>query len=311
MYDQAGGPIFTSEYSAYRPGKVLIGHRSIVVVLHSIYQREKWQHRIDFEWDCIDTIYTQSGRLPSLIITTKYAPRMYRNIEQDESNTPFGMRPNKFARKKSRIPCLDTAHSAIIGSCFSWEFVFEPQQSIRAIQNLVEHIPDGPTSMRISLRSMRSLVPFPTALQELSTQISLLQLPFCVNFQAMKIALSGHVPPKLISILLITMSKALKDGKSEEHCAEALRRFDRDLPWPGPHTPSKEYSFSAMSTLLRSLLDESLLDNSAYRAVKRSDTLAMIHRMTITPTGLYLEGPDPEVSATAMRAESHVLTGFI
>ena len=284
-----------TEYSLPRTGKVLIGHRSIVVVLNSVIDQSKWQFRIDFEWDCIDMIYTQQGRLPSLMITTKYAPRMYRNTEHDLPNMMTSPRNNKFARKKSRIPCLDALHSSIIGSCFTWEFIFEPRQSLRPVQNLVEHIPDGPTSMRISVATICALTPFADALRALNLHMAKKQLPFIINFQAMRLALGGHLPPELVGGLLDYMSKLLRMGKSALHCAEVLRKLDRDLPWHGPQTPAEDLGPKTVMTVLQELMDGDMMDNSAFRAVERSDTLAMVHRMRVTPTGLYLEGPDPEV----------------
>ena len=297
-YDRRGSPIFVSEYSANRPGQLLVGHRSIVVVLMDPYRPGKWHQRIDFAWDCTDIIYTQQGRLPSLMITCKHSPRLYRNIEQGEQN---GSRTNKNARKKSRIPCLDSTHSKIVGSCFTWEFVFEPRQHLRPIQALVEHIPDGPSSMRISVASRHANKPFDEALKSLNQCLSHAEIPFCVKFQALKIALNGHVPPDAIEQLVPHLMSAIKAGKTEQHCAEALRKMDRDLPWPGPHTKYKEINTEALKSTWKAILGENLTANSTFLAVRKSDTMAMVHRMVVTPTGLYLEGPDPEVCLRTCR----------
>jgi hypothetical protein len=311
-YDSKGSPAYVSEYSTPRLGKLLIGHRSIVVVLNTPYTGD-WMHRIDFDWDCIDIIYTQQGRLPSLMITCKWAPRMYRNTELRQVGIARRLSMNRFARKKSRIPCLDTTHSQVVGSCFTWEFVFEPAQSLHPIRGLVEHIPDGPTSMRVSVKSMHATQPLNETMRSLNLHLTDLQLPFSINFQAMKLALSGHLPPKTVDHFTPILLKALQNGKSEYHCAEALRKFDRDLPWPGPQTPSKDLDKKAMNKTLQDIIDGDLEDSSTFRAVKRNDTLAMIHHMQITPTGLYLEGPEPEVSPSSMtrgwRQLSHTFLG--
>lgn len=294
-YDSQESPAYVSEYSSPRLGKLLIGNRSIVVVLATPYSNQ-WIHRIDFDWNCIDIIYTQQGRLPSLMITCKWAPRMYRNTELEQASTMRRPPMYRFARKKSRMPCLDTTHSKVIGSCFTWEFVFGPGQSLHPIRGLVEHIPDGPTSMRISVKSSHAAKPLNETMRSLNLHLAALQLPFSIKFQAMKLGLNGHLPPNIVEHLLPILLKALESGKSEYHCAEALRKFDRDLPWPGPQTPYKDLDSKAMNKLLQDIVDGDLEDSSTFRAVKRNDTLAMIHHIQITPTGLYLGGPEPEVS---------------
>jgi hypothetical protein len=295
-YGSTGSPMFVSEYSSNRPGKLLIGSRSIVAILSQRYSPNEWVQRIDFEWEFVDIIYTQGGRLPSLMITCKYGPRMYRRVEAEQMASPL-RRTIKSQRKKARIPCLDTAHSKIVGSCFTYELIFDAQESLPAIRSLVEHIPDGPTSMRISVQTVIAKTPFDGALQELNLWLSQTQLPFPVRFQAMKLVLNGHLPPKSVTSLVHILVDALTKGRSALHCAEALRQFDRDLPWPGPQTPYKEMAPKAMEDLLKQLIDGGQAENSTSRAVRRNDTLALIHHAVITPTGLYLEGPEPEVSS--------------
>jgi hypothetical protein len=140
-YGASGSPVFVSEYSSNRPGKLLIGSRSIVAVFSQRYSPDKWAHRIYFGWNCIDMIYIQRGRYPSLMITCKYAPKMIRRVDTEELASPLRAQTLRSQRKKARIPCLDIAHGKVAGASLTYELVLEANQSLRALRNVVEHIP--------------------------------------------------------------------------------------------------------------------------------------------------------------------------
>jgi hypothetical protein len=149
--------------------------------------------------------------------------------------------------------------------------------------------------MRISVKSVKAKTPFDVAVQALNLCLSRSQLPFPVKFQAMKLALNGHLSPPAVINLADILVNAITKGHSTVHCAEALRQFDRDLPWPGPQTPTKDLDPEVMRGLLQKLISNDLENRSIYRAVRSNNTLALIHHVRVTPAGLYLEGPEPEV----------------
>jgi hypothetical protein len=292
--------VFVSEYSSNKPGRLLIGSRSIVAIFSPIHAPNEWSHRIDFEWDFIETIYTQDGRSPSLRISCNYAPRMYRRIEVEQILPRFGALTQRNQKKKARISCLDQEHSKVAGSCLTYEFIFKEHQSFNTIRNLVENIHDGPTSVRIRVKSVMATTSFNVELAELNFWLSRYQIPFAIKFQVMKLVLNGHLPPKDVRSLIPIVKIALKNGRGVFHCGEALRQLDRDLPWPSPQTHYDELAPPALEALLQKLITSNLENCSTYRAIKRNDTLALIHHVRITPAGIYLEGPEPEVSNTKL-----------
>ncbi|KIW00874.1 uncharacterized protein PV09_07630 [Verruconis gallopava] len=301
-YEKTGSPVFVSEYSSSQPGKILVGHRAIVVVLSQATSPRLWVRRIDFEWDFIDMIYTQRGDEDSILITCKYAPRMFSRNEMDVLMS-FLSSKNQNSRNKMRISMLDPAHGKVAGTCLTYELVLQTSKSIHTIRKLIEHMPNRLATMRTRVKTVVSKAKYNDSLAILDQQLSKSQLPFVVKFQAMKLALNGHLPPHTICNEIIGIAKqALAKGRSNIHVAEALRQLDRDLPWPGPQTPYVELKQQAVEGLLQKLMYGSLTNSPTYWSIKKNDNLALIHHVSLTPAGVYLDGPDPEVINRVLRS---------
>jgi hypothetical protein len=150
----------------------------------------------------------------------------------------------------------------------------------------------------VDVKEIQSLKPFDESLRFLNLTLTGLRVPFVISFQMVKLALNGHVHPDVVgeTILAVIMEAFHSEGKSAVHCAEALRQLDRDLEWSGPQTPRANVDEQAIQKLLRNILKGDLEHSATYRAVQKNETIAMIHHVQVTPAGIYLEGPDPEVS---------------
>lgn len=257
---------------------------------------------MDFPWDFVETIYTASGKFPSVILTCNYCPKMYRPNEPTSFDLMNGQRGNR--RKKVRIACLDAQHSQFAGSCLTYELVLPVQQDLRPIQNVVEHIPDGPRTVRLRISSMRPQVPFNFELKELNFRLSQSTLPLAVRFQCLKLATNSRLRPRDVFPLITLLVQAIKNGKGHELCSEAVRQLYRDLPMASPHIQYRDLAPTTIKAQLLEILDSPLDQSSAFHAVAKNDTLALIHHVRITPGGLYLEGPEPEVSLASGNLDS-------
>ena len=51
-----------------KPGKLLVGNHSAVVLFDRPGQPHDWDNRVDFHWHGVDCIYTTGGRYPSVMV---------------------------------------------------------------------------------------------------------------------------------------------------------------------------------------------------------------------------------------------------
>lgn len=94
--------------------------------------------------------------------------------------------------------------------------------------------------------------------------------------------------------------------------SQALQRFSRSLPVPGPENHN-ECTVNLLSSELRSfvnLYDYRAPDNP-YEAARRHKHINLVHRVVITPSGTHLEGPDPGPANRVLRQYADFIDHFI
>ena len=224
---------------------------------------------------------------------------MYRPYEPTLEDTLLRLvSRQKNQRKMSRVPWLDLHHAEVVGTCLTYEVILRDGDYRRAVQTVFKHIPEGPPTMPVKVGAMK---PYKTLTEELEAFRYALSvtwgdlIPFIVQFQAFKLVQNGRLQPNAVQQLLPFLSKLIKEGTSAIRCADALRQLYRDLPERGPLTRCEEFSTKTLVTKLESLVSNPLEEGSTYYAVKKNEHLALIHHVRVTPAGVYLEGPEPEV----------------
>jgi hypothetical protein len=156
-----------------------------------------------------------------------------------------------------------------------------------------------PPTTRFGFQTVKPLLPLRTeliALIEGLNQIFPDKLSFEMRFQALKLVLNGKLPPASVFSLLPTLSKLVSQGIPTRSCAEALRHLYKTLPSFGPDNLAENFTRDEMSRKIISFTSEHVDGYSPYQTAKKYDHLALIHRIRVTPTGIYLEGPELEVS---------------
>ena len=126
-----------------------------------------------------------------------------------------------------------------------------------------------------------------------------------------RMARNGYLSPlKVIELLPAVRNMSLDEGP--DIVAHALRNLARSLPIPGPDT-CKHYLASSLESELLSFADDydSGVSDNPYELVKRHKHVKLVHRAVVTPTGLYLEGPDPEPTNRVLRRYPNYTDHFI
>jgi RNA dependent RNA polymerase len=141
-------------------------------------------------------------------------------------------------------------------------------------------------------------------------------LSFQVLFQLQKLVNNGYLPAKTVHVLAMSI-QLLQSGASVNNLAnitddetaarikisaEAIKRLMPQIPFLGPDADSK---FFDVQNLLKLLIthEEDLQNEQHIRTslTTESDNMALIHRVTVSPTRITLQGPEWESKNRILR----------
>ncbi|QDS77948.1 hypothetical protein FKW77_001429 [Venturia effusa] len=308
-----------SEASKPRTGRLLVGNKSLVILIDHQFLPGTWQYRLDISLGNVDEIITSQGNVPSAFISILQAPKIY-SAEDDPfpqlQNLSISSARPRTVSKKVRVSSLNDSHAKVAGTCFVYELVLGDHAALLKLSNLLRGGPDMPSTSRMRIESVKPARPYDVQMEALRQALShdwKGHLPFSVRFQALRLVREGRLSPDSMAGLVPEMSRLISKGMSEQVCADAVRNLLNGVDWPHRNVPAADYS---KATLIRKLRDAAapaanLQDSSAYRTVKAHRHLALIHHVRVTPCGLYLGGPSPEVTNRVLRNHPDNINSFL
>ena len=136
-------------------------------------------------------------------------------------------------------------------------------------------------------------------------------MPFDARFQLQKFAQNGYLPPDKVIELLPYVVKCLT--KSDVTIVvPALRYLGSRLPFAGPDTDASETEPQALESMLQQSIETvSASDPYASVLADQHEHIMLVHKALVTPAGIYLEGPEPEVGNRVLRKYSAFQNYFL
>ena len=127
-------------------------------------------------------------------------------------------------------------------------------------------------------------------------------LPFGLRFQILRLAQNGKLLPNQARGLLPCINELYQDV-GETATIEAVRCLYRRLYSPGSHTESSDYAQATLVKLLKGFAHgyQSFGAQDAYSISNRYAHIVLVHKVNVTPSGTYLEGPTAEVTNRVLR----------
>ena len=136
-------------------------------------------------------------------------------------------------------------------------------------------------------------------------------MPFDARFQLQKFAQNGFLPPDKVFELLPYVAKCLK-VTDVTTVALALRYLGSQLPFAGPDTDASETEVQTLKSMLRQSIETtSASDRYASVLADQHEHIMLVHKALVTPAGIYLEGPEPEVGNRVLRKYSTFQNYFL
>ncbi|KAI4114603.1 MAG: hypothetical protein LQ345_004646 [Seirophora villosa] len=275
--------------------------------------------QIEMSYNSIESLLIGSSAHPYLTFCLAEAPRCFEKTKPagDEVLQLLGMlalhsRKNILnAPKRRRTTAVDAAHQALVGSCLCYSFRVKPEE-IRAITSL-QRLPGYPNVVPWHVEYATKL-PFTQQMTNLNTALSAeryQEFSFEVKFQLQRLAQNGYLPPYKVLQLMQAMKGTFADA-DQMMLATALRRFSNQIPYAGPGVDASELSKATLLELLVETHDHVLREKEyAVDIAQQYEHLAAIHKIIVTPAGVYLYGPEPEVKNRVLRQYSAFSSNFL
>ena len=291
-------------------GLAKFGSRSLVVKTDS-------GKRIEFPFAHTYDITTENQPHPSITLTILNAPQVFDATPSDlmdllvSKTAGLSINGGK-GPKHQRISALTPNHSLVAGSCYTYRIILAHDSS-RAPHEVAEYmhslqkLSGLPPITHQQINAVSPRRSFATQHKELEaalTDVDKFSYYWRLKFQVRRLASNGILTPGQILSIVPDIVKSLRRC-GVAICIATVRRFQSLIPWAGVEIEATDLDLPALLQLLMNaekyaLSNEEYL-NSDGSFEHASENMAMIHRVTVTPTGMYLYGPDSEPMNRVLR----------
>ncbi|KAH8689571.1 putative RNA-dependent RNA polymerase [Talaromyces proteolyticus] len=304
VFDFAGiTPIFVEYWNLRQPGNIKFNSNKLTVVIQSP-ENPLEMLRLDFQYrNLFDSIFvdygggsiTFSGVAPPYLFrvppkkTLQIYPRAARlvaRLEQEE--------------KKIRLRFLNNDHKHIVSACFGYRILLASPADVSLVRGL-SNDRNIPQVERWKDRLSYHNQSYVNQLRDFLVGLVRQGLPFAIMFQLQMLALNGELPMYKINRLTPHVKQLLTRHK-DVTVARVLRELPRKLHYPTPHADSNDVSLESIKHIITDLENSHAIDEArpGQPGYMNHNQIA-IHRASVTPTGIYLDGPNPEIKNRVLR----------
>ena len=271
---------------------------------------------IEIPYFTVTSLTAGNNGSPSITLSLVGAPKMYGkylNPEVEQSLALLNLRG--ISRKRptwKRVTSVGTGHHEIASTCFVYQLELidaRDMQQILALKGARE-VPSIVPWTTASVQPQTTLAKEKSELGEALT-LQYANFPFGLKFQLQKLSQNGCLTPRRVVQLLPEVSKIM-ERIGGSNAADVVRKLIFQIPFPGPQTEAWELQLSRLVELMTK--SEELIEKEGVYADEvqgQHEHIAMIYRATVTPTGTYLYGPEPEVTNRVLRKYSNFISYFM
>ncbi|KAF2500834.1 RNA-directed RNA polymerase [Lophium mytilinum] len=324
---------FDRYYEDQRAGKIAFGTSSLVVLLPR--NSDLPPCRLDVSYYSIEHVLTGNSAAPTISLTLRWPPKIYEDALAGDifksngagledlsaklmrfSISPAGLtatvppfvlpKQDRSPKKRFRLSAIAKGHEGTVGSCFVYQVTLLDHRLMEEVVRTIKRragIPSHRTSKTYVRRPPTTFVQDYSRLsQVLADYTRYTPLTFPVRFQLERLALNGILSPSTIHGLIPGLISLVKIHKANQ-VATALGRLTPDVEFPGPDADPRDFRVDELLERLNHHTKAAYKeqDESVYKRVEKLEHLALVHKVLVTPCGLLLTGPDPEVTNRVLR----------
>ena len=312
---EASMPAFVQYSRKYRVGKLVLGRNALALLLLNSYGQQEWVNRLDFQYDDLECIVLSEGDEDGVVtISSLQAPKIYERCQFSIENLFLSSAVRKTEAKKFRITGLDESHRGIAGRCFVYRITLMDREALARVKIFLGKCSTAPPVVPRWVKVISPSTPFQEELLDLEKAVNLEDdqtvLPYETKFQLIKLAWNAKLSPN-ITKQLVPFISTLQKRIGRFACYEALRMIYNTIPAPGPHVPAQEFDLDNLRGQLLTFGKSYKQKGSIFDLLKKNAHLKLIYRLRVTPTGIYLEGPEPEVTNRVIRKYEDHIRSFV
>ncbi|KAE8452050.1 hypothetical protein EG329_002215 [Mollisiaceae sp. DMI_Dod_QoI] len=288
-------------------GSAKFGSRSLVVRMNT-------GKRIEFPFSSIYGITMENEPYPSFTITLEESPRFFEgeplgSMDLLVSRTAGLKLDGRKNQQRQRIPALSPNHAIVAGSCFVYRILLahdSPYGSSSVAHQVAAHMqalqkaPGLPPMIHQQTDIHHPRKTFSAEKNELESMLTNLEKfshPWKLKFQIRMLATNGYLTPAKTLSLLPEIVKVLQRSDLNT-CIATVQKFRSQIPYAGAETDAKDLELQSLVQLLKKAEVQAKSDGIPKQTLEH---MAMIHRVTVTPAGIYLYGPDAEPMNRVLR----------
>jgi hypothetical protein len=142
-------------------------------------------------------------------------------------------------------------------------------------------------------------------LSRLEHELAECRFSYSLKFQLERLWTNTYLSPHEVSGLIKDVAR-LRDRSGDIIAAKVVRKVSQQIPYGGPEVRETSLDMSRLLEMIQSAEKSLLVDRklSDQDNIRPADNAILIHKATVTPTGVYLEGPDEESSNRVLRLYS-------
>jgi hypothetical protein len=298
---------FVAHFHDARRGRIMFGKQVMALVVQPNIEIGSC-YRVDFSYYSVQSITLGNSQDASLTVTVSEAPRIY-EITQTEQTvdallSSLSIRSHtRTPPKRQRISSLGPTHDTVVSSCFVYRVLLSEPSSLRHIESLLKQGRKLPPSISCPASVVAARTAFHYEMQDLLRALSdtYQSLSYGVQFQVQRLAQNGFLVPAHVLKLLPEVARVFTRSGSMI-CTEAVRKLSRQIPFAGPDADPESFDLRNLVRLLR----ENETVAKAYGCpmfdlTQQHSHIVLIHKAMVTPTGIFLEGPEPETKNRVIR----------
>lgn len=290
---------FTPYFQSRRDGSLTRVGRALVIRMNSAPSRH---HDLIIDLSNILSFAGVEEKASStLLITLALAPRIYEDESPGINDLLHDMfaglhlGPQPFTRfRESTLPGLDPA---IVGSCLTYSLVIS--SSLASLEHRIKSM----TSHRIPITLVPATptppqqVNYAAQLSRLNARVARLKCSFAWRYQIHGLWANGLLSPAEVDDLLPAMND-LRARKGEAILISVLRRLHSQMPQSDASTDPRTGGFRAALNAITNEAGLWFADDGSQTPTRDE---VSVHRVIITPTGVYLYGPELMASNRVLR----------
>ena len=302
--------VFASYSNEQRAGRIVFADRGVHIKMWPETQDAPLQ-QIEIPYSSVQSFTLGTRSKPSLTFSLSEAPKFFQSLDVVDRLRLVGLgrKTETFTRK--RVQALSRIHETAVASCLCYRIMLIHPDDLRGVQAL-KAFPAIPASLSWTTSSMAkaSFAAHMTVFNSALASSKHSSLPFEIKFQIQKLAQNGYISPSRTAKLLDIVANQYGTNSNVRAIATSLRHLAAQLPFPGPDTEASDLSLAKLTKMLIENQD-SIMRGELYSCSEHHDHILDVHKAVVTPAGIYLSGPEPEIRNRVLRKYAHFPNHFL